>query len=143
MGRASHKLAGSYLSLNTALAQDEILQMCTDIAEQVYKRRADKPGSIRLDHRGGLTCKFSVLGGFKKVIMRFEITARPTAAGGCDLVSRISYFTTLQSTMLGFIPIGPKKLNGWPSYNTFMISVQDAIRAVDPAADAAIVQEAG
>jgi hypothetical protein len=142
MGQARHKLAGSYISLNTReIPAARLLEMCELAATQAMKRRGDKPSPVVITARAPASMEFAVLNPFKKAIMRFRVVTRRADAGSTDLVSEITWFMTKQDTIL-FIPAGPKKLVAWNYYLTFMECVQAAIREADPNADIEIVNAA-
>jgi hypothetical protein len=143
MGRASHKLAGSYLTIHTTTAPAELLGLSETIALQVFKRRPDKPGPIVKTGRADTSVDFAVTNLWKKAVMRFGVRVARTADGGTDLRSQITFFTTRQEQLLGFIPVGPKKLVGWNAYSTFMNTLQVTVQDADRAAQAAIVTVAG
>jgi len=142
MGTASHKRAGSYITIETALSASELLGLAEVVALQVFKRRPDKPGPIVKTGRTGTSIDFAVLNMLKKPIMRFRVWAAPRA-DGTDLRSEITYFQTRQEHVLGFIPSGPKILVAWGHYSTFMQTLQAAVHDADRAARASIVTAAG
>lgn len=142
MGRASHKLAGSYLTIHTATAASELLSLSETIALQVFKRHADRPGPIVKTGRTATSVDFAVTNTWKKAIMRFRVRV-VSADGGTDLKSEITYFRTRQEQLLGFIPAGPKKLIGWNAYSTFMQTLQVTVQDADRAAQASIITVAG
>jgi hypothetical protein len=143
MGRASHKLAGSYISLNTqTMSAARLLELCELVATDAMKRTDDKPSPVVVTDRSSSSMEFAVLNPFKKSIMRFRVTTSRGDAGGIDLVSEITSFRTMQDTIL-FIPAGPKKLVAWNQYHTFMECLQAAVEDGDANADIDIVQEWG
>jgi hypothetical protein len=139
MGRASHKLAGSYLTIHTTTTATELLSLSETIALQVFKRRSDKPGPIVRTGRAAASVDFAVTNIWKKAIMRFRVRAVSAADGGTVLKSEITYFMTRQEQLLGFIPVGPKKLVGWNEYSTFMRTLQVMVQDADRAAQASII----
>jgi hypothetical protein len=143
MGRASHKLAGSYLTIHTTTAASELLSLSEAIALQVFKRRVDKPGPVVRTGRTAASIDFAVTNTWKKAVMRFRVRVVPTADGGADLKSEITYFTTRQEQLLGFIPVGPKRLIGWNAYSTFMNTLQVTVQDADRAARTSINTVAG
>lgn len=67
-----------------------------------------------------------------------RVTVDPTGAttlrvGGLDT------YKTSQSTVLGFIPVGPKMIAGYAPYKRFLDEVRAELAAADPAARAALV----
>jgi hypothetical protein len=138
MGRASHNLAGSYLSVHTAMPPGELLDLSEMVANEVFKRRADKPGPIVKTGRTASSIDFAVVNPFKNPLMRFRVHAVNGADGGTDLKSQITNFATRQQKFAGFIPAGPKRLLGWNSYSTFMASLQAAVSDADKAARTSI-----
>jgi hypothetical protein len=143
MGRASHKLAGSYLTIHTATSASELLSLSETIALQVFKRHADRPGPMVKTGRTATSIDFAVTNTWKKAIMRFRVRVVAAADGGTDLKSEITYFRTRQEQLLGFIPVGPKKLIGWNAYSTFMNTLQVTIQDADRAARTSIITVAG
>jgi hypothetical protein len=140
---ASHKLAGSYLSIQTAMPSSELLNLADLVAAEVHKRQAGKPGPVVKIGRTQSSVDFAVLNIWKKQIMRFRVRAVGTADGRTELKSQITYFRTLQQKMFLFIPAGPKRLVGWNVYSTFMDSLRAAASDVDNASRAMIVNAAG
>src|ERR1700735_290032 len=143
MGSASHKLAGSYLTIHTTTAASELLSLSETIALQVFKRRPDKPGPIVKTGRAVTSIDFAVTNTWRKAVMRFRVRVVTAADGGRVLKSEIIYFTTRQEQLLGFIPVGPKKLIGWNAYSTFMQTLQVTVQDADRAAQASIITVAG
>ena len=143
MGRASHKLAGSYLTIHSTTAASELLSLSETIALQVFKRRPDKPGPIVTTGRAVASIDFAVTNTWRKAVMRFRVRVLSAADGGTVLKSEITYFTTRQEQLLAFIPVGPKKLIGWNAYSTFMRTLQVTVQDADRAAQASIVTLAG
>ena len=142
MGGASHKLAGSHLTIRTTLSSADVLSLAERVASQVQKRRPDKPGPVVMTSKTASSADFAVVNVFKKAIMRFRVNIAQTQ-GGTEAHAQITYFTTMQQQMLGFIPAGPKRLNGWPAYSTFMESLQLAVSDADTASRTSIVMAAG
>ena len=77
MGRASHKQAGSYISIQTLMPAGELLGLAETIALQVFKRRADKPGPVVVTGRGAASIDFAVTNLWQKAIMRFRVSVAP------------------------------------------------------------------
>lgn len=143
MGQASHKHAGSYITIYSAAPPDDLLRLAEMVALQVFKRNPEKPGPIVVTGRGPDRIEFAILNVFKKVTMRFRITAKASPQGGTQLRTAITYFRTLQPKVYGLIPSGPKQLVSWKSYSTFMNSYQAAVTNADRSARADIVLAAG
>jgi hypothetical protein len=143
MGRASHKLAGSYLTIRTTAEASELIGLSETIAMQVFKGRADKPGPIVKTGQTATSLDFAVTNTWKKAVMRFRVRVTSAAEGGTALKSEITYFTTRQEQLLGFIPVGPKKLIGWNAYSTFMTTLQVTVQDADRAAQSSIITVAG
>lgn len=143
MGRASHKQAGSYIEIHAGMPASELLGLAETIALQVFKRRADRPGPIVVTGRAAGAIDFTVTNMWRKGIMRFRVTAVPATDGGSDVRSGITYFRTRQQQLLGFIPVGPKKLVAWDAYSTFMKTLQATVQDADQAARVSIVTAAG
>jgi hypothetical protein len=143
MGHASHKRAGSYITIHSATPPDELLRLAEMVALQVFKRNPQKPGPIVVTGRTAGTIEFAIVNIFKKAIMRFRVTAMASPQGGTQLRSVITYFRTLQPKVLGLIPTGPKELVAWKSYSTFMNAYKSAIEGADRSARADIVVAAG
>ena len=143
MGQASHKHAGSYITIYSATPPNELLRLAETVALQVFKRNPQKPGPIVVTGRAAGTIDFAIVNIFKKAIMRFQVTATPSPQGGTQLRSVITYFRTLQPKVFGFIPTGPKELVAWKSYSTFMNAYKSAIEGSDRSARTDIVLAAG
>jgi hypothetical protein len=142
MGQASHKHAGSHITIYSATPPDELLRLAEMVALQVFKRNAEKPGAIVVTGRKAGTIEFAIVNIFKKAIMRFRVTATASPQGGTQLRSVITYFRTRQPTVFG-IPAGPKELVAWKHYSTFMNACKTAIEGSDRSARADIVLTAG
>jgi hypothetical protein len=143
MGQASHKHAGSYITIYSATPPNELLRLAEMVALQVFKRNPQKPGPIVVTGRAVGTIDFAIVNIFKKAIMRFQVTATASPQGGTHLRSVITYFRTLQPKVFGFIPTGPKELVAWKSYSTFMNAYKSAIEGSDRSARTDIVLTAG
>ena len=57
-------------------------------------------------------------------------------------VGELETYKTTQSTVLGFIPVGPKMIAGYAPYKTFLSAVADAIRSADANASVQIAERA-
>jgi hypothetical protein len=143
MGQASHKHAGSYITIYSVAPPGELLRLAEMVALQVFKRNPQKPGPIFVTGRTEGSIDFAILNAFKKVIMRFRVTATASSQGGTQLRSVITFFRTLQPKVLGLIPTGPKELVAWRSYSTFMNAYKSAAEGADRSARADIVLAAG
>ena len=143
VGQASHKHAGSYITISSATPPGELLRLAELVALQVFKRNPEKPGPIVVTRRTASSIDFTILNIFKKAIMRFRITATPSPQGGTQIRSVITYFRTLQPKVLGLIPTGPKELVAWRTYSTFMNAYKSAVESSDRSARADIVLTAG
>lgn len=143
MGRASHKHAGSYITIYSATPPVELLRLAEMVALQVFKNNPQKPGPIVVTRRAAGSIDFAILNVFKKVILRFKVTATASPQGGAQLRSVITYFRTRQPAVLGFIPAGPKELVAWKTYSTFMNAYKSAVEGSDRSASADIVLAAG
>ena len=69
----------------------------------------------------------------------FDVTASP-AEGATTVVTSIEDFATIQSTIGGFIPAGPKTMEGYPWYHQFLTNLEAGVRAKDPQAKTAIIE---
>jgi hypothetical protein len=143
MGKASHKHAGSYITIYSAAPPVELLHLAEMVALQVFKRNPQKPGPIVVTSRTTGSIDFAILNVFKKALLRFRVTATASPRGGTQLRSVITYFRTRQPAVLGFIPAGPKELVAWKAYSTFMNAYKSAVEASDRFARTDIVLAAG
>lgn len=143
MGQASHKHAGSYITIYSATPPGELLHLAEMVALQVFKRNPQKPGPIVVTGRTADSVDFAILNIFKKAIMRFRLIATASPQGDTQLRSVITSFRTLQPKVFGLIPTGPKELVAWKSYSTFMNAYKSAIEGSDRSARADIVLAAG
>jgi hypothetical protein len=142
MGKASHKHAGSYITIYSATPPPELLHLAEMVALQIFKSNPQKPGPIVVTHRTPGSIDFAILNAFKKAILRFRVTATASPKG-TQLRSVITSFRTRQPAVLGFIPAGPKELVAWKAYSTFMNAYKSALEASDRSARADIVLAAG
>ena len=65
MGHASHKRAGSYITIHSATPPDELLRLAEMVALQVFKRNPQKPGPIVVTGRTAGTIEFAIVNIFK------------------------------------------------------------------------------
>jgi hypothetical protein len=70
-------------------------------------------------------CTFSAVAGADGGVTRLKV-------GGLET------YKTTQSTVIGFIPAGPKMIAGYAPYKRFLEQVAVALRAADPAVQVAI-----
>ncbi len=85
-----------------------------------------KPGALSLSVRGP---------GGSPVQLVFVLEAAPDAADGLTtLCTRITSYRTIQDTLYGIIPAGPKRMAGLPNYQKFLTTFCASLRAADPAA---------
>lgn len=55
-------------------------------------------------------------------------------------VGGLQTYRTTQSTVLGFIPVGPKMIAGMAPYKKFLAELDDELRRADPGADVTIAE---
>ena len=139
----SHNLAGSYISINTAMSSFELLNLAEMVAAEVQQHRPGKAGPVAKIGRTASSVDFAILNIWRKPMMRFRVRAASTTDGRTELKSQITHFRTLQQKAFIFVPVGPKRLAGWNAYSTFMESLRAAASDIDDAACAMIVNAAG
>jgi hypothetical protein len=140
-GSASHKLAGSYLTVLSALEPAQLLRLSEELAAGTKGHNLfGYSVQIGVSHRGSGGLRFWI--GMKKAYMRFRIDVTKTA-GGTQLFSRITDYRTKQDALLGTVPTGPKKLLMWEIYLDYMLKLEAVIRQADPTAGTEIVEQAG
>jgi hypothetical protein len=85
-----------------------------------------KPGALSLSVRGP---------GGSPVQLAFALETAPGGEDGLTaLRARITSYRTVQDTMYGIIPAGPRRISGLPNYQKFLTAFCASLRAADPAA---------
>jgi hypothetical protein len=74
----------------------------------------------------------------------FSAVAQGGKGGGTAVtIGGLETYKTTQSTVLGFIPVGPKMIAGYAPYKNFLNVVADAIRSADGDATIQIAEHVG
>jgi hypothetical protein len=92
--------------------------------------------SVRIDQVNPGALSLSVRGpGGSPVQLTFVLEAAPHGEDGLTaLRTRITSYRTIQDTMYGIIPAGPRRMAGLPNYQKFLAAFCASLRAADPAA---------
>ncbi len=138
---ATHKHAGSYLWIDTALPAQPILDLAVQLTPEVYHKPRKPAGPLVVSSRDETEMQ-AVLRRRKGVALRFQLRASSEPTGRTSVRSEILAFSTLQSTTNG-IRTGQKRLMGWFEYLAFMEVVEALVKAQDPTAASGIVMAAG
>lgn len=128
-----HKHAGLSMQATTRLGDSDLAQMA-NVAAEGASVKIPQWSSVRLEQAEPGRLVFSVRGpgGLVEQLV-FQLAATP-GAGATNLKSSILRYKTSQSTMFGFIPVGPKKMLGLQSHRKWLTNFADAVRAADPTA---------
>jgi hypothetical protein len=70
----------------------------------------------------------------------FSAAAQNGPSGTEVKIGGLETYKTTQSTVLGFIPVGPKMIAGYAPYKAFLNAVATALRSADDAATVTIAE---
>lgn len=140
MGRASHKRAGSYISIGSTLPAAELLALAERVAVAAEPTGPARGAKARIKIRSRSDDELEFWIGWKTPLMLFSVWAADHESGGGQLRSQIDQYRTSQSTVGGFLPTGPKQLDGWNWYLNFMLNLEATVKLADPVADIEIVE---
>ncbi len=78
----------------------------------------------------------------KRIVELCTFTAAATTANGMTnlQVGGLARYKTSQSTVLGFIPVGPKQIAAMSPYKRFLEAVAAVIRETDPTAQVTVAE---
>jgi hypothetical protein len=68
-------------------------------------------------------------------LMDLGVNTSPAEDGRIRIETKVGRYKTQQSTALGFIPAGPKRLVGRTTFLKILDSLENELRALDPNAD--------
>jgi hypothetical protein len=128
-----HKHANLSLQATTKLGDSDIAELAETAAENASVK-VPQWSSVRLERAEPGLLGFSVRGpGGLVEQLAFQLTA-VSSAGSTTLKSRILTYKTAQTSVLGFIPIAPKRMLGLQAYRKWLSNFADAVRNADPTA---------
>lgn len=137
---AKHKNQNATFRLQTRMSPAEIAQVAEVSATKI---KSSIPGQPFVRFEGGdhECLRFSIrsLGG-RLEVMTFHAKMAVDDAGISTVTTKIDSFSTSQATMLGFIPFGPKSLNGYPQYKKFTTTLLTDIQKSDPGASGSLTE---
>lgn len=144
---AKHKLSGARLTGTTSQPPDVVLAIASEVAGHttVDSWKLKKSVVVQPTERTADSQHFSI-GVPKHIDQRpiMQFRCQVTADGsGSEIATEIELFRTSQSTVAGFIPAGPKSLEGYPWYQQYMRNLEAAILAKDPGATLRVVEREG
>jgi hypothetical protein len=128
-----HKHAGLRLRATAKLDDSDITELAK-IAAESASVKVPQWSSVRLEKAEPGLIVFSVRGpGGVAEQLVFQVAA---SFGGesARLQSRILRYKTSQPSLLGFIPVAPKKMLGLQAYRKWLSNFADALKRVDPTA---------
>jgi hypothetical protein len=143
MGRASHKLAGSYISIGSTLPAIELRRITEQVATATLPTGLHRGAKARIHTNPHSANALNFWIGWRKPMMIFSVWIDDHESGGGQLCSQIDNFRTSQDAIGGFLPVGPKQLDGWNWYLNFMLDLKAAVLRADPVAEIDIVEAAG
>lgn len=111
------------IAATTTITSDELAAICNEAATQQSKW-------IQLDEARSRELTWSVRR-HRRTYITFKVAISEVANGRRQLASRITYYKTMQSTVL-FIPVFPKTMVELSSYEGFMQRLGEIIRHADP-----------
>lgn len=142
MGLASHKLAAPYISIGSTLPGGGSAQH-HQVAASTLPTGLHRGAKARIHPNPHTADTLNFWMGWKTVIMTFSVWIVDHESGGGQLCSQIDSFGTSQDALGGFLPVGPKQLDGWNWYLNFMLDLKAAMLRADPDAEIHIVEAAG
>lgn len=96
---------------------------------------------VNVERENGTTLALSITSGKRLVeLCTFSVVARSVPAGTELTVGGLETYKTTQSTMLGFIPVGPKMIAGYAPYKAFLNVVAEQLRGADRAVSLSIAE---
>jgi hypothetical protein len=100
---------------------------------------ANVGATVHVEEEGPNSLGLSINSG-KRVVELCTFKAVAEAADGKTTlrVGGLATFKATQSTLLGFIPFGPKVIHGFDAYQRFLAAVETLLRAQDPSATVTI-----
>lgn len=143
MGQASHKLAGSYISIGSTLPAVDLRSIAEQVAAATLPTGLSRGAKARIHANPHTADRLRFWIGSKKPLMLFSVWIDDHESGGGQLYSQIDSFRTSQDAVGGFLPVGRKQLVGWNWYLNFMLNLKAAVLRADPVAEIHIVEAAG
>ena len=125
-----HKYHRSRLEIDTSLSGDRVLEL----ARQVVEAQSNVHLAGAVDDAMLATVKSWTA----TSLLQFKVAVR---AGGerTHVATEILSYRTSQPTYM-FIPVGPKSMQGYGIYRSYMQALQQVVRAADPSARCAVTE---
>lgn len=133
-----HQDPGPAMVANTKLDDPPIAELAAQAADAARTGLSWKTtwATVRIDQVKPGALSLSVRGpGGSPVQLSFVLEAATTDEEGLRALRiRITSYRTIQDTMYGIIPAGPRRMAGLPNYQKFLTAFCASLRAADPAA---------
>jgi hypothetical protein len=133
-----HKDSGLAMEATTRLDDPAIAELAATAADAARTSLGWKTtwATVRIDQVKPGALSLSVRGpGGSPVQLVFVLEAASYGEDGLTaLRTRITSYRTIQDTMYGIIPTGPRRMVGLPNYQKFLTTFCASLRAADPAA---------
>jgi hypothetical protein len=98
---------------------------------------------VNVERHSDSTMALSISSGRRLIeLCTFSATTSAQDGGTTIRVGGLDTYRTTQSTVLGFIPVGPKMIAGMAPYKRFLDEVGEALRRADPAVRVSIAERA-
>lgn len=96
---------------------------------------------VNVERENGSTLALSITSGKRLIeLCTFNVVARPAPTGTELTVGGLETYKTSQSTVFGFIPVGPKMIAGYAPYKSFLDAVAASLHGADTAAAVTIAE---
>jgi hypothetical protein len=124
------------LEARAALAVEETLEM----AEQAIGKARAGVSRAHVTRRSAarIDARIREVAGWADLI-RFHVNVTPGVNGGVIVESAIDYGRVSQPSVLGFVPIGPKRIAGMSTFQKFLDLLEDSLTNADATAQIRLV----
>lgn len=138
MGK-KHKLSNSRLEFTTGLSSSEVLDVAEFVADEtrVTGWKYNKKVRVTLSERSEKGAEFVI--GQRRPLIIFELNT-DGRDGKTVGVTSIEASEVSQSKIAGFIPAGPKVMEGYPWYLQFMTNLEAGLKAKDPSTRCQLIE---
>ena len=128
-----HKLAGNGVDLVTTLTRADLASIVASCATastgDLWKGKTKVEQTGAGDNGWRFVIKDALMSWKRQ--MTFSVVIETTAAGSTRLRTSIDEYFTVQSTMLVFIPVGPKQLVAHHAYMQFAHKLANTVKTAD------------
>jgi hypothetical protein len=120
-----------------AATRDDITEACRRATDSVGEYASVKPAADQVNITILGRKQFVSTKGDRKrfFLMDLGVNMRPAQDGRIRIETQVGRYKTQQSTALGFIPAGPKRLVGRTTFLKILDSLENELRALDPSVD--------